>query len=519
MHNNYHFLKHLSSNLKDVLVGSRLLECYSQNKDELVLVFLKPDNNFFHILANLGSDFSSLNFPKEYNKAKRNTATLFSEIAGAVVQNIIQKKNERAFSIHFHNGTFLIFKLFGNRANLILFQHQKLISVFKNSLKTDKTIDPSDLNREIDLTFKNFTDKNWSLKSVLFTLGALGEKYLQEQGYETKTDQEKFKLVNQFLTDIENPKFYLRKVNNRIVLALFEIGEPVSVYINAIEAVNAFYTAHFRFNHFQKLKELLFNKISENLNSTKSYLNKLNKRFEEVNDAVPYGQMADILMANLHLVPRAAIKVELFDFYRDKQIEIKLKKDLSPQKNAEQLYRKEKNRHIEVGNLQTQIDNKNNLLNKLNSDISKLETISDFRTLEILQNDYTKKTQEEAQAEPKFKTTEYFGFKIYIGRNAANNDELTHNFAHKEDMWLHAKDVSGSHVIIKYQAGKVFPKNVIERAAEYAAFYSKRKNESLCPVICTQKKYVRKIKGAAKGAVRIEKEKILMAKPGELLNG
>jgi predicted ribosome quality control (RQC) complex YloA/Tae2 family protein len=80
-------------------------------------------------------------------------------------------------------------------------------------------------------------------------------------------------------------------------------------------------------------------------------------------------------------------------------------------------------------------------------------------------------------------------------------------------LWLHAKDVSGSHVIIKYQAGKNFPEPVIERAAGLAAFFSKLRTDSLCPVIVTPKKYVRKPKGLPEGAVVVDREKVLMVVP------
>ena len=68
-------------------------------------------------------------------------------------------------------------------------------------------------------------------------------------------------------------------------------------------------------------------------------------------------------------------------------------------------------------------------------------------------------------------------------------------------------------MLIKYQAGKPFPKDVIERAAGLAAWYSKRKNESLCPVAFTAKKYVRKRKGDLAGLVVVEREEVIMVEP------
>jgi len=90
---------------------------------------------------------------------------------------------------------------------------------------------------------------------------------------------------------------------------------------------------------------------------------------------------------------------------------------------------------------------------------------------------------------------------------------MLRRFAWKDDLWLHAKGVSGSHVIVKHRAGAVFPKSVIERAAALAAYYSKSRTDSLCPVIYTPVKFVRKVKGSAPGAVMVDREKVLMVQP------
>ena len=76
--------------------------------------------------------------------------------------------------------------------------------------------------------------------------------------------------------------------------------------------------------------------------------------------------------------------------------------------------------------------------------------------------------------------------------------------------------MSGSHVLIKHQAGKVIPKPVIERAAKLAAWYSKRKSDTLCPVTVTPKKYVRKRKGDPAGAVVVERETVMLVEPAGL---
>ena len=119
--------------------------------------------------------------------------------------------------------------------------------------------------------------------------------------------------------------------------------------------------------------------------------------------------------------------------------------------------------------------------------IEPMESLRELRAY-IKSNGLKASSNVAALAVDLFKKVEYLGYVILIGRNAKNNDLLTKQYAFKEDLWLHARDVSGSHVVIKNQPGKKFPAPVIERAAELAAFYSKRKTDSLCPVIVTPKK-------------------------------
>ena len=112
-----------------------------------------------------------------------------------------------------------------------------------------------------------------------------------------------------------------------------------------------------------------------------------------------------------------------------------------------------------------------------------------------------------------YKKFNFMNYDILVGKSAAGNDILTQKIARKDDLWLHARDVSGSHVVVKNLPGKQFPGELIKKAAELAAFYSKRKNDSLCPVIYTLKKYVRKPKSMAPGKVKVEKEKVILVEP------
>ena len=102
------------------------------------------------------------------------------------------------------------------------------------------------------------------------------------------------------------------------------------------------------------------------------------------------------------------------------------------------------------------------------------------------------------------------GYRILVGKNSKNNDKLSFQVAKKDDIWLHAKDVAGSHVIIQNPTGKEMPAPVLEFAAKLAAKNSKRKSEALVPVSWTWKKYVRKPKGFVAGAVLVDRETVLL---------
>ena len=102
-------------------------------------------------------------------------------------------------------------------------------------------------------------------------------------------------------------------------------------------------------------------------------------------------------------------------------------------------------------------------------------------------------------------------FTVYLGKNAENNDQLTKQFAKPNDIWLHARGVSGSHAIIKGKG--IPPKHIIEKAAAIAAYYSQSRNASYTPVSYTFKKYIRKKKGSHPGAVMMEREEVIMVKP------
>jgi predicted ribosome quality control (RQC) complex YloA/Tae2 family protein len=103
---------------------------------------------------------------------------------------------------------------------------------------------------------------------------------------------------------------------------------------------------------------------------------------------------------------------------------------------------------------------------------------------------------------------------VFIGREGADNDRTTFEFAKPYELWFHAQQCPGSHVVMKFPNKSFKPsKAEIEETASYAAWHSKARNDSLVPVIYAERKYVRKPRKAKPGLVTVEREKSVMVEP------
>ncbi|MDN5199988.1 NFACT RNA binding domain-containing protein [Fulvivirgaceae bacterium BMA10] len=513
MHNNYHFLKQLVPELRSKLSGHQLLTCFSQQKDELILGFSDHKDEFY-IKATLQSDFCCLSFPRTFARARKNSIDLFGSAIDDKVIKIRLFENERAFAIYLEHNV-ILFKMHGNRSNVLLFRNQDDEPVlFKKNLINDRSIDLNKLDRSIDQTNQNFIALGCDIDPIFPTFGKLAKEQLDLKHYNQKSSEEKWVMVQGLVNELESPPYYITRLKSKIVLSLFETGDIFSKHTDAITALNDYYYLYTKTNQLQKEKSIVLKSLTSKLSKGQNYLTKTKAKFEQQKIHSKYEEHANIIMANLHQIPSKVAEVELYDFYNDRMVNIKLKRDLSPQKNAENYYRKSRNHKIEVDTLEKNIQKKQKELDQLKeyiASIGKINNIKELRSF-LKENDLQNDKGKKIKSLP-YRKFEYMGYDIFVGKSASSNDILTQKYAFKEDLWLHARDVSGSHVVIKYQAGKKFPKEVIERGAELAGFYSKRKNDDCCPVIYTQKKYVRKPKSSPPGQVVVEKEEVILIAP------
>jgi predicted ribosome quality control (RQC) complex YloA/Tae2 family protein len=107
------------------------------------------------------------------------------------------------------------------------------------------------------------------------------------------------------------------------------------------------------------------------------------------------------------------------------------------------------------------------------------------------------------------------GFEILVGRAAHDNDNITFKVARPNDLWLHAADYPGSHVVVRNSTRKEIPHRTIIEAAQLAAYFSQANKDPKVDVHYTARKFVSKIRGAAPGLVRLSRQKSITVEPRE----
>ena len=409
----------------------------------------------------------------------------------------------------------LLFKMHGNRANVILFREQQVVALFKNALAKDATLRLDELDRALDTTYEHFEQAMGKLSAVYPTLGKIPKQYLQERNYDALLRAQQWDLLQQTIRQLEQPKeFLVTSVQDETALSLLPLGEMHSTFNDPIVALNAFFLTYIRESHQLALKKQLTQRLSKEKKQTESYLQKARQRIGQLTSGLSYQQTADLIMANLHALSSNTKQAEVFDFYHQQPAVISLNPRLSPQKNAENYYRKAKNQKIELEQAQLAQERSKERLATITAHLTAIASMDDPQKLQAYADEHQMLARSSASvAALPYHRTQIEGFDVFIGKSAKSNDALLREQARKDDLWLHAKDVSGSHVLIKQRGNQPFPRPVIELAAQWAAYASKRKHDSLAPVIYTPCKYVRKGKNMPPGAVRVEREEVILVEP------
>ncbi len=201
--------------------------------------------------------------------------------------------------------------------------------------------------------------------------------------------------------------------------------------------------------------------------------------------------------------------MEALNYYTNEMITIPLDPDLTPQENAKKYFDK-------YSKLKRTYEALTELTAQVKEEIEHLESISTALDIALQEEDLVQIKEEltesgyirrkggskkEKITSKPFHYISSDGFHMYVGKNNYQNDELTFKFATGNDWWFHAKNMPGSHVIVKCDGAEELPDRTFEEAGRLAAYYSKGREQDKVEIDYIQKKHVKKPAGAKPGFV------------------
>jgi predicted ribosome quality control (RQC) complex YloA/Tae2 family protein len=292
------------------------------------------------------------------------------------------------------------------------------------------------------------------------------------------------------------------------------MSEAADAHYRQVEVEDEFKTAA------AKLKEQLRREISKR---EKLRIN-LQKDLAGHGNAGDHKRLGDLLLANIPTAVRAGNCVTLTDYYAEGQpkIEMTIEENQSLQDAAAEAfsrYGKAKRAVVEISERLVQVDQE---LEQLKKKRAKLELAIADGDKSILTS-FAAGKQKKARAtsrEPKsipgvrrYKSSD--GYEVLVGRTARDNDNLTFRIARPNDLWLHAGDYPGSHVIVRNSSRSEIPQRTVIEAAQLAAKFSQASSDLKVVIHYTRRKFLSKPKGSAPGLVRLSSFKTIAVKPEE----
>jgi predicted ribosome quality control (RQC) complex YloA/Tae2 family protein len=245
------------------------------------------------------------------------------------------------------------------------------------------------------------------------------------------------------------------------------------------------------------------------------------RRDEEEHDrASLYQTCGTLLMAHLAETAPGVTECELSD--GDRRVSIPLDPMLTPVQNAQRYF--EKAKHARLARRQAEerrivlrdrITASQSLLHALRNATTRQEFDAFMKTHSDELKDFGIGKKGPEPRDLPFRTfVVEGGFEVWVGKDNAGNDLLTLRYAKPNDLWFHVRGTPGSHVVLRVSTGSGVPgKKPRQQAAGIAAYYSKMRNARMVPVTMTERKNVRKPKGAAPGSVIVSHEETVFAEP------
>ena len=531
MVNNYFTLKALVDEIRGEVVKSVVDASFTRVEHTLELVFKKDEGQPKVLVV---SCKPRANFFFLRQAPKRHTgANVLRDVVGRTVLRIDVLTNERTIVLGLGGEKSLVVNLFGPHANVYLVDASgRLEEAFLG--KSNKEFNFANYSGkplwqgsadDFAAAFENGTGNPLQKLAGLIPpfSGELGKEAFYRAGGEEimnsatskaieirhDTALSLFEAVTEMLGELSRPvpRIYYDG-DQPVTMGLIELHHLSRLRDERYDSVNlcvAAYSANSgRHEDDVRLREGLTGKLSGRMDELLKTIRKIEADITGNREA-KYRTFADILMAHLAEVQKGA------DSFVDSSTGemVRLDPGLSGVQNAQVYYEKAKKARESFRQALTRKEELKKELDKVEAELRNVENSIDLDGIASM----SKREKAREAARTPFREFETSGYVIYVGKDAKNNDELTFGFAKPNDVFLHARGVSGSHVIIRNGSREYPQKAVLEFAARIAAHYSKARTSGIVPVAYTMRKFVKKAKGQP-GAVFMDREEVIFVKPG-----
>ncbi|RCJ35043.1 hypothetical protein A6769_20000 [Nostoc punctiforme NIES-2108] len=378
--------------------------------------------------------------------------------------------------------------------------------------------------------------KRQLLKSYSGLSAALLELMLLEANIapETSTDtlnlddwRRLFERWQQWLQALDSKEFQPAWTKDGYTVMGWGVVEKVK---NIQELLNRYYSNQIDQQLFSQLRHQLSQKLNNILTKLRNKAQTFQTRLQQSDQADEYRQKADLLMAHLQNWEPGMKEIILADFDTNLPVAIALQPDKNAVQNAQSLYKqhqKLKRARAAVEPLLLEVQTEIEYLEQVEAAIAQIDsyqTAEDLRALEEIREEligqkYLEDPEYRSRSANEPPSTNFHryltpnGFEVLIGRNNRQNDQLTFRVAGDYDLWFHAQEIPGSHLLLRLEPGAVAEEADLQFVANLAAYYSRARQSDQVPVVYTQPKHVYKPKGAKPGIAIYKQETILWGKP------
>ena len=527
----------VKKSLIDTIQSGRINKIYQISKYELLFQVRANRKNYQLLISShpmyARVQLTSLTYPTP--ESPNPLTMLFRKLLeGGYIKEIEQIDLDRILKITFacHNELgdaieyTLYIEIMGKHSNIILVsQNNKIIDCIKHispSMNTERFLQPGALYQLPPMVQKlnpftsDFVEDNQLTKIYQGMAPILSKEILY------RIDQgEGFKEIMNQIANSQD--LYITKVNDKEYFHVIELThlQGATTKYPLFDGLDLHFNEIDQKERIKQQTSNLLKFIQNEYQKNTTKLKKLKATLEDSENSDDYRIKGDLLYASLHLMQKGMTSVEVDNYYDNTKMKITLDPKLDPKANAQKYYQKYQKAKNSIDILHQQIELTEKEIDYFDSLITAMSQASYYDALEIkeeLENEGYLKKKKQRNTIRKKKIPQFQkyltkdGIEIDIGKNNLQNDYLTFKYAHRYDMWFHAKDMPGSHVIVKAQD---LDEYTIRLAAKIAAYYSKGKNSSSVPVNYTLVKTLKKPAGSKPGKVILDNYKTIYIDPDD----